>query len=350
MFQCINECLRRNIVPEHILYFSFDKKIELDELIYEYLKISNADLQADTLYFFLDEIQKLDDWQNKIKHYYDLYPNIKFILSGSSSLFLKSEESLAGRLESTTIKPLFFEEFLRFKNLEYLLEKPLLYQPKLVLEFEKYLYRQFYDTIEMSLFEAKKYTENLKNKIIKQDAQNYFHIKHTDILLQLFEIIRANPGMILDYKNLANDLDLDPRTIQTYIFYLEESFLVQKVYNFSKNMISSEKKQKKIYLNGTVFFAGNGEITGELFENYIQNTLDLKYFYKLGKREVDFVQVHQNKEIEAIEVKYKSTIKKEYAKHLNFFADKFKTYKKTIITKSNSENFDDIEVKSFWEV
>lgn len=187
MFQCINKCIKKNIACEHILYFSFDKKVELDEFIHEYLKTSNADIQTDTLYFFLDEIQKLDDWQNKIKHYYDIYPNIKFILSGSSSLFLKSEENLAGRLESTIIKPLFFEEFLKFKNLEYLLEKPLLYKPKLILEFKKYLYKQFYDIIEIPLLEAKKYKKNLKNKIIKQNAQNYFHIKHTNILLQIFK-------------------------------------------------------------------------------------------------------------------------------------------------------------------
>jgi predicted AAA+ superfamily ATPase len=75
------------------------------------------------VYVFFDEIQKVSDWQSKIKIYYDLYPNIKFILSGSSSLYLQKTESLAGRMFEEYIKPLKFSEFLRYKNLYYYLEK-----------------------------------------------------------------------------------------------------------------------------------------------------------------------------------------------------------------------------------
>ena len=64
-------------------------------------------------------------------------------------------------------------------------------------------------------------------------------------MLKLFDIIASNPWMQIDYKNLSNDLWVDSRTIQTYFYYLEESFLINKVYNFSKNLLTSEKKQKK---------------------------------------------------------------------------------------------------------
>lgn len=350
MFQLIDDLIKSGIQKYNILYYSFDWKLELEELINEYLKISNNSLENDKIFLFLDEIQKLDDWQNKIKIYYDLYPNLKIIATGSSSLFLKSNESLAWRIETTTIKTLFFEEFLEFKNLSYLLEKPKLYYKKIILEFEKYLYRQFYDTINLNLFEAKKYNENLKNKIIKQDAKNYFKIKHIDIMIQIFEIIRKKPWMILDYTNLANDLWLDARTIQTYIYYLEESFLIKKIYNFSKNLISSEKKQKKVYLNWTSFYNWTWEVNGELFENYIQNKLDLKYFYRFWKKEVDFVKIWKNDEIEAIELKYKSKIKKEDYKNLDFFEKKFGICKKIIISKDETKKlWDNIKNLNFLE-
>jgi hypothetical protein len=61
------------------------------------------------------------------------------------------------------------------------------------LEFEKYLYRQYYDIIDFNLIEAKKYIKNLKNKIIKEDAKYYFDIKYPDLLLKIFDIIAKNP-------------------------------------------------------------------------------------------------------------------------------------------------------------
>jgi len=68
-----------------------------------------------------------------------------------------------------------------------------LYENKLTLEFEKYLYRQFFDVIDFNLFDAKKYVIDLKNKIIKEDARDYFDIKYPDLLLKLFDIIASNP-------------------------------------------------------------------------------------------------------------------------------------------------------------
>ncbi len=350
IFQLIDDLIKKWVLKDSILYYSFDEKKEIKEVINDYLKISNKDINKDKIYFFFDEIQKVEDWQNKVKVYYDLYPNIKIIVSGSSSLFLKSSESLAWRIETIKINTLYFKEFLKFKNLEYFLEKPLLYWDKLLLEFEKYLYRQYYDIINFNLLDSKKYIKDLKNKIIKQDAKNYFKIKNIDVMLKIFDIIASNPWMQIDYKNISNYLWVDSRTIQTYFYYLEESFLINKVYNFSTNLLTSEKKQKKIYLNWTTFFTWNWEITWELFENYIQNIFDYKYFYRLTKKEVDFIWVNNEWKITAIEVKYKSKIKKEDTKWIDFFAKKFNVSKKIIISKNFKWNIWDIEVIPFWEI
>lgn len=101
---------------------------------------------------------------------------------------------------------MFFEEFLRFKDKIHYLEKPSLYESRLILEFEKYLYRQFFDIIDFNLLEAKRYIKSLKNKIIKEDAKRFFDIKYPDILVKIFDIIAKNPGMTIDYHHLGNDL------------------------------------------------------------------------------------------------------------------------------------------------
>jgi len=350
MLQMINYLIEKEIARDNILYYSFDNEDDIENIINNYLKISNKDISKDNIYIFFDEIQKAENWQNKIKIYYDLYPNIKFILSGSSSLFLKSNESLAWRLTITTIKPLFFEEFLKFKEKHYLMEKPLLYESEIILEFEKYLYRQFFDIIDSNLMEAQKYIKLLKNKIIKEDAKAYFDIKYPDLLVRIFDIISNNPWMIIDYKNMWNDLWIDWRTLQTYIYYLEESFLINKVYNFSKNLLTSEKKQKRVYLNSCSFFLWNWDVTWSLYENYIQNYFDFKYFYRLGKKEVDFISVDDKENIYAIEIKYKNKIKKEDLKWIIFFEKKFKLYKKYIISKTTKAIIDNVNIIPFWEL
>jgi len=349
MLQLIDSLIKSWVSRDNILYYSFDNKNEIENIINDYLKFSDNDLNKDKIYIFFDEIQKVSDWQNKIKVYYDLYPNIKFILSGSSSVFLKSTESLAWRINVTEIKPLFFEEFLKFKNKQYYLEKPRLYEWKLILEFEKYLYRQYFDIINSNLFEAKNYIKDLKNKIIKEDARDYFDIKYPELLLKIFDIISFSPWMTVDYNSLWNDLWVDSRTIQTYIYYLEESFLINKVYNYSPNLLTSEKKQKKVYLKSTSFYIWNWEVTGELFENYIQNYFDYKYFYRFNKKEVDFISVEDNK-IKAVEVKYRDKINKDNFKWLNYFEKKYKVDEKVIISKNIDEKYWNIKVLPFWGI
>ncbi len=350
IFQLINYLIENWTSRDNILYYSFDNWWDIEDIINDYQKFSNKDIIKDKIFIFLDEIQNVENWQNKIKIYYDLYPNIKIILSWSSSVFLKSTESLAWRIVIDIIKPLFFEEYLEYKNKLYYLEKPKLYWDKLVLEFEKYLYRQFFDIIDFNLLEAKEYIKDLKNKIIKEDAKKYFNIKYPDILLKIFDIISLSPWMTIDYNNLWNDLNIDSRTIQTYIYFLEESFLVSKVYNYSPNLLTSEKKQKKLYLKSTSFFNWNWEITWELFENYIQNYFDYRFFYRFNKHEVDFIDIVDNKVVRAVEVKYKSKMKKDFIKWLDFFQKKFAIDKKTIISKDIETQFWDVEVIPFWKI
>lgn len=350
MLQLINHLIEKWVERDSILYYSFDTSNILADIINNYLKISNKDINTDTIYIFLDEIQKVDDWQNNIKVYYDLYPNIKFILSWSSSVFLKSTESLAGRIQITEIKPLFFEEYLNFRDKSYLLEKPKLHESNLLLEFEKYLYRQFYDSIDLNLLDAKEYTKNLKNKILKEDAKDYFNIQYPNLLLKLFDILAARPWMSIDYNNLWSDLWIDSRTVETYIYYLQESFLVNKVYNYSPNLLTSEKKQKKVYLKSTSFFTWNWEVTGELYENYIQNYFDFKYFYRFKKKEVDFVWVWDHNAITCIEVKYKETIKQRDLTWLASFAKKYAPDTMIVVSKNTKKQLWNITIIPFREL
>lgn len=92
MFQMIQNLLSKTD-SKHIFYFSFDETVfDLEEVLENYEKLilgKNFANTNDKIFCFLDEIQKIDDWESKLKVQYDLYPNVKFIISGSASVRLR---------------------------------------------------------------------------------------------------------------------------------------------------------------------------------------------------------------------------------------------------------------------
>ena len=89
--------------------------------------------------------------------------------------------------------------------------------------------------------------EFVLDKIIYIDIPEVFSIDEPSLLETMFSIISAKPGMIVDYESLSNDLKRNRKTISNYILYLEKAFLIKKLYNYSKNILTSEKKLKKFY-------------------------------------------------------------------------------------------------------
>jgi len=71
------------------------------------------------IFLFLDEIQTVPEIVPAIKYLFDHY-DIKFVLTGSSSFYLKNlfPESLAGRKYLFELYPLCFEEFLGFQQVQ----------------------------------------------------------------------------------------------------------------------------------------------------------------------------------------------------------------------------------------
>ena len=124
MLKIVEEWLSSGFNPQNIFFFSFDdfKGSSLKELVEEYERVHNKKLSDERFLFLFDEIHKIDNWQEQIKIIYDIYKNnIKIIVSGSESLFIrkKFKESLAGRIFEFKIDTLTFKEFIKFKEVSY---------------------------------------------------------------------------------------------------------------------------------------------------------------------------------------------------------------------------------------
>lgn len=310
MYKIIEEYLDL-FEAQNIFYFSFDdfRQARIGDIFETYEKVFGKNLSEGNYLVCLDEIQKLEGWDEQLKRYYDTYPNIKFIISGSASLFIrkKTRESLAGRFFEFEVKPLDFEEFLDFKGIK--IGRPLsIYEKDIMKAFREYLITNgFPEIVNEDLETSLKYIkENIIEVIIYKDIPETFDIKDRDLLMRLFRIIMYEPGQVIEISNLASDLSASRQTISAYLGYLEDAFLIRKLYNFSKNARKTEKKSKKFYSRIIYPDLVNSEKVSLAFEQFIVLQLNAEFFYRdPQKNEVDIIIYDLlKKKISPIEVKY----------------------------------------------
>lgn len=337
IFQIINQLVEQKVNRFRLFYFTFDEiQPPIESLLSQYAIQTGIDYKKETVYVFLDEIQKLKQFQNQIKVYYDLYPNIKFVISGSTSLFIrkKTQESLAGRTFSFTINPLSFPEYLIFKGKNHLLDKPALYEHELEKEFTIFLHSQFIESIKLkTVSEKKEYFSSIIKKIIYEDLPSIVAFNNPSLLFRIVRFIAQKPGCVINNIHLAQELGISNKTVALYLFYLEEALLIKKYYNFSKNLISSEKKLKRYYLASPSFSSSLVDFSnpGELLENYVASLLSSSYFYRdVYQHEIDFV-ITKAKSIIPIEIKSSKNIFPNDTKNLLLFMKKFFIQKGVII-------------------
>ena len=346
--QVIDLLIKEGVARDRILYFSFDDEVaSLEEVINEFQSRIGTDIiGAGKLYVFLDEIQKLEGWQDQVKYYYDTYPEMKFFVSGSSSLFLKTkaEESLAGRIFLYHLPVLSFTEFLRLKGENDLIKRPDMFKENLKEQMLLYIKRQLPELVTADESFIDMYLESIFSKMIYEDLPKVFPIEYEDLLKQLVKIVASNPGIVTDYETLASDLGINRKTITKYISYLERGFLIQKCYNYSKNRLTTEKKMKRLYLTNSTLLFHLAEYSdfGRIVENLVINSSQAQFFWRKDTAEVDCVLV-KNDVIMPIECKYRDNIRKKDIKGLMKFLDKFDVDTGYVVTKDRdlSEIVDD---------
>ena len=312
MFKIIDDAIKNGFNPMNIIYFSFDefRDSEIRTLIREYEGMLEKNFDEGRYLFLLDEIQKLNNWEDQLKAIYDRFKGkIKIIISRSESLFIrkKSKETLAGRIFEFKIEPLSFSEFLLFKEINF---KPIgIYENELRKLFNEFILSEgFPELVGIKDKDIiKKYIkENLIEKIIYKDIPKLFKIKDISVMESLLNIFMEEPGQIIELSKLGNELNISRQAVSNYLTYLEESFLIKKLYNFSKNKRKTERKLKKYYptiVSVDLLFKEDDFSKSKIFEWIVINQLKTEYFWRdQYKNEVDAIMV--DKEIVPIEIKY----------------------------------------------
>lgn len=380
--QVMNELLK-DVPPKNILFFSFDEEFIarksniLENILFTYIEQILGKKIWDVkkrVYIFLDEVQYVPFWQDIVKRLYDQNKNLKFIVSGSASLFIskKSKESLAGRIFELDLAVLSFREFLKLKGESISLPRGSLFS----FDFKEaeeffYVYRKRAESLfteyliggnfpeVIGEFDTRKTVFYLKDsilaKILEYDLPMAFNIEKKEEMRALFRIVATESGNLFEFQNVAEDLKISRDTVADYIGYFEKAYIAHLCYNFTRSMRKQLRTKKKIFVaspNFTCAILGINltnplfkEIIGHLVETSVFNTLkgrfDRVFFWKEREKEVNFV-VCQGEEIYPIEVKYTGRIRlKDDIKWMLSFMEKKNLKKGFLFTKDTLEVIDE---------
>lgn len=272
-------------------------------------------------FVFIDEIQYLADPSSFLKLIADHHRTIKLIVSGSSSFAIKEKfkDSLAGRTVNFEIFNLSFAEFLIFRGVH--VEAARTFTDKKIEElrglFKEFVLYGGYPKIVLTaeVEKKEKYLQQIIDTYVKKDIRDLGNIRDLEKFNKLLEALAAQSGQILNLTELANTTRLAQRTVEKYLFLLENTYILKLTRPFSKNIRSELFKSPKIYfydsgLMQMLWLKGlQKEVIGNVFETAIFAELVKKYsrdavFYwrTKDKKEIDFI-VRARENILPIEAK-----------------------------------------------
>lgn len=287
------------------------------ESMYEYLLQKGADSKQKT-YVLIDEIQYLDNPTNFVKLAHDHFPQLKLILSGSSTFEIrkKFKESLTGRTINFELYPLNFEEFLTFKEKHFVLssENNSVINAELLPLAEEFIKYGGYPKIVLEPSEEKKqaYLHQIIDTYVKKDIRDLGNIRNISAFNKLMEILASQSGKLLNISELASTTGINQITLVSYLDLLEKTFIVKRITPFHKNLRSELYKNPKVFLldTGMMHLLWLKEfpkiISGEVFETFVFTELikygaRINFWRTITQQEVDFII--SEKELYAIEVK-----------------------------------------------
>jgi len=266
---------------------------------------------------FIDEAQRIGNIGINLKIIHDGIPNLKLLVTGSSSFDLAKQisEPLTGRTSTYKLFPISLKELSKTRNVFELQDR-----------LEDFMvYGMYPDMFNYNSFEKKgEYLRELASAYLYKDIFEISQIRNISKIRDLLRLLAFQIGSEISLNELANNLGLSQETVNSYIDLLEKSFIVFRLSGFSRNLRKEITKRDKIFfwdlgirntLIDNLSSLNKRNDTGALWENFIvaerMKYLDYNeifassYFWRTYTgAELDYVEEH-NGELFAYEIKYK---------------------------------------------
>jgi len=349
----------KEVKPEQIFYFNLDA-IELVELVRNenlFIEFINLYCIKDQRSFiFLDEAQRIPECGLLLKRLYDLNLDFKLVVSGSSSLEIKSQvkETLTGRKQVFEMLPISFKEFLIYKNID--LSLP--FDKKIEFESEIYhhllneflLFGGYPGVVKLEHPEDKiQLLYEIYSSYVQKDISDFLKVHNILDFNRLVYMLSAQNTGLLKNNELYRITGISRYYIELYLRFLEETYVIQRLRPYYRNFGKTIIKTPKMYfidtgIYNTVFKQfqdiENRADKGRIVENFVFSELaksikiDNMWFYRTNTgSKIDFI-INHNGRLELIEVKYSITRQQVIPKIFHSIFNKLNPQKSYILTKN----------------
>ncbi|KUK79799.1 MAG: hypothetical protein XD95_0119 [Microgenomates bacterium 39_7] len=281
----------------------------------------------------IDEAQNISEVGVALKLMVDNINDICIIATGSTSFDLASKigEPLVGRSRIIELFPISQLE-LSQKNTPYDLKRNL----------EQYLLFGSYPeviTASTNKEKARILTQTVRSYLLK-DILAIERVKSPHLLHKLLKLLAFQLSNEVSLNELASQLEIDRKTVERYLYLLEQSFILFSLPPYSTNLRKAISKKYKYYFvdlgirNAIINNFNNLETrndVGQLWENFIiserikkQNYQEIysnNYFWRTyDQKEIDYIEMRDGK-LNGYEFKWNKTNSKNKQAWLNSYPD-----------------------------
>ena len=338
--QIIDEIKEKGVSNDHIIWINFEyieyenlkNYKELNKYIKEKIKDENK------YYIFLDEIQKVDKFEEVVNSIRASIKNVSIFITGSNSKLLSQELStvLSGRYVLFNIYPLSYKEFVKLTSKDSKDEKTFW-------NFVKWggLPNRCEFELEINI---KDYLHSVFDSIILRDVVDRLGLKDTLLFNLLLQYIVDTTGREFSAENVINFLKQEGKSISTETLYIYldalcKALIIKKIYRYDIHRKTILKTLNKYYMTdlGIAQIKNNNfEINkGFAIENVIYNELLIRgYDVFIGKTkngEIDFIATKEDKK-EYYQVSYLLSDDKVIEREFGAFDNVLDDYPKYVLS------------------
>jgi hypothetical protein len=292
--------LAQSLDPDSIAYINCDLPITHDIVADPELFFRNC---SSPIVVF-DEVHQLRDPSMVLKIGADLFPHLKIMATGSSTLAAsrKFKDTLAGRKRLVHLTPVLWDELPAFEN------APLL----------KRLYHGGLPQALLSTTKQPGFYREWIDSFFARDIQRLFAFRNPDKFTMFFEYLMRQSGGQLEMTKTASALGISRPTLESHLSAMEITHAVTMVRPFFGGGHKEIIKMPKVYGFDTGFVGfcrgwdplrpdDYGILWEHLVLEYLQAHLynrTVQYWRDANGREIDFIMVRNRNEVDTIECKW----------------------------------------------
>ena len=255
----VQRLLANGVPTADIFYFSVDDPGAAELIsnpgdLLRFLRDANSGPRA---YILIDEVQRLPNPGLALKTLYDLGAGIKLVVSGSSSLEIRSttREHLVGRSRELILYPLSFSDIVQqsipaaSRNDGDFAAVHRLYGEALVPLFVDFAVWGGYPAVVTapSAAERAEQLRQIYDTYVTRDVSQFLHVGRPDVYNRLVRTLALQVGSQMTWEGLANEVRSSSETVRHYVAMLQGTYVCMLAMPFSSNKLTGLRKTPKAY-------------------------------------------------------------------------------------------------------